>query len=485
MSFDGRNERIKTMTTSTVNRRQLLNAMGLGASTLFLPSLMGDKRAYAAGVPKKLLVFYTPHGPVQQRWQMRSGGPAQWTADSKNDRASETSFSLANLPEASWSEILKPLYPHRSKLLVMEGLAYTSAFCDTIKNAHNAGTAHALTGAKQVLNGGPFAQGGGGDSSIDQIIADTIADKDRVRNLYLTTGGWSPVYRGTTEQRGETNAIKAFDRLFPVGKVGDPLLDRVKERRANALAAVKTEYEAITKKLSGEDKTKLQTHFDLVNELQKSLVYRSNEGVKCAARPARYTTTGNEVATVDQFAQMITAAFACDMTRVATLALGTLSQGDAKTILNVDEDMHLTVAHAANSQNPTRMMQMATYYKYFATQFANIMTKLDAVKVDGDKSILDNTACVWLCELANGPHDFHDVLAVIGGSAGGYFNTGRYVKFAETNSRGNAKFGPAHSKLLVSVQQAMGVQKDTVGLADGMVDGKAMDLKGPLPMLKV
>jgi hypothetical protein len=75
-------------------------------------------------------------------------------------------------------------------------------------------------------------------------------------------------------------------------------------------------------------------------------------------------------------------------------------------------------------------------------------------------------------------------MAVIGGSGGGHFNTGRYIKYAENNTRGNTKYGPAHSKLLVSVAQAMGLDRNSIGMASGSVGGAAADLAGPLPMLK-
>src|SRR5687768_15748616 len=57
-----------------LSRRQLLNAMGLGSGTLFLPSLMGDKQAYAQAQPKRLVIFYTQHGPGYENWRMRRPG---------------------------------------------------------------------------------------------------------------------------------------------------------------------------------------------------------------------------------------------------------------------------------------------------------------------------------------------------------------------------------------------------------------------------
>jgi hypothetical protein len=68
------------------SRRQLLHMMGLTGSGLFLPSIMGDRHALAAADTKRLFVYYTPHGPVQQRYTMRPGGPGGWNQNTKTDR---------------------------------------------------------------------------------------------------------------------------------------------------------------------------------------------------------------------------------------------------------------------------------------------------------------------------------------------------------------------------------------------------------------
>jgi hypothetical protein len=465
------------------HRRQLLNMMGLTAGSLFLPSLVGDKKAYAQGVPKKLFVFYTPHGPVNQRWQFRKTGPiGDYKSGSKPDAATETSFALNDVPQAMWSQILAPLYPVRAKLNILEGLAMTSALLDVSTNNHNAGTSHALTGAKMVYPGGFKQEGGGGDSSVDQIVADKIADPNKLRNLYYNTGAWSPVFRGKSEQQGESSVYKAYEKLFPLSKSGNAMFDYLKTRRPDAIAAVANEYKAISGKLSGDDKAKLDNHFDLVNELQRQIKYKADAGAKCASRPAMNPgDQALEPAQIKGFASIIAAAFACDMTRVATLALTTPNQTtltDATIGLDIHVDIHQDIAHQATPDNTDAYNKMTKYYAMLAGEFSSILQAFDGIKVDGSTSLLDSSVCVWLCELANGPHDMHDVMAVVAGSGQGYFKTGNYFKYAENQSvpRKN-NIGPAHSKLLVSIMQSMGLTQDTIGMTDDK-------LKGPLPNLK-
>lgn len=466
----------KTMT----NRRQLLNMMGLGASTLFLPSLMGDaKKAYAQADQKRLLVFYTPHGPVNQKWQMRPTGPStDWT--SKPDRDASFTINLGNHAEAMWSEILKPLYPHRNKLLVLEGMAMTSALLDVATNNHNAGTSHALTGAKMVYPGGFKQEGGGGGTSIDQVIADKIKHPERIRSLYYNTGSWSPVFIGKTELQGENTPYRAYEKLFPVSMSGNKMFDYLKTRRPNAQTVTAAEYKKVVERLSADDKVKLQNHYDLVADLERQMRFKADAAAKCSSRPAM--NPGNSEFQDEQvaaFGSIITAAFACDMTRVATLALAQVGGKTAKERLNIHVDVHQDIAHAATPQNTEAYTKMAAYYALLAKSFGTILTQLDAVKVDGGKTLLDNTVCLWMCELANGPHDLHDIMAVVAGG-GSTFSLGRYVKFAENNNapRGSTKIGPAHSKLFVSIQKAMGINSDVFGIDNPLT-------KGDLPMLKV
>jgi|GEM_PF-4619570 len=472
----------------SIARRDLLNLIGLGTSGLFLPSMFGDRAACAAEIPKRFFVYYTPHGPVQQNLTMRPDGSSGWNADKsdKSDRAAALSFALPD-SEAAWSAILKPFFPVRKKMLVLEGLSMMSALLDKPTNNHNAGTSHALTGAKMVIPGGFKLEGGGGGTSIDQFVADKIADPAKIKNLHYTTGGWSPVFREKAEQTGQDSLGLSYDRLFPVSLTGDPTADHIKKRRSNALKLVASEYSKLLPSLSGDDKQKISDHADLIASVQKQIDFRASAvcASKPSANPSKDGLTHFQMA--NAFGQIITPALACDLTRVVFFQNG----GDASKDIDVHTDLHLDVAHNATPKNPDKMKQMTDYYALLAKEFADVVQQFDAVKVDGNKTLLDYTTCVWLCELANGGHDLHDITAVVvGGGETGAFTHGRYVKYAETGAHPNngTKLGPSHQKLLVSLMNAVGVQQSTIGMknADLSADrvGK-FDLEGPLPMLKI
>lgn len=257
------------------SRRQLLHMMGLSGAGLFLPSLMSKQQALAAAGTKRLFVYYTPHGPVQQNYTMRPNGPGGWNGSQKSDREMAYDFALPAEKE-KWSTILKPLFPYRTKTLALEGLAMTSGLADRDTNNHNVGTSHALTGAKMKFPGGFKQEGGGGDTSIDQRVADSIADPERIKSLYYTTGGWSPAFRGQAELKGEADLTRAYDKLFPGSTTNDATTNWIKKRRQNSLAMLEKEYQEVLPRLSGEDKQKLETHLGLVTDLQKSIAFKTS-----------------------------------------------------------------------------------------------------------------------------------------------------------------------------------------------------------------
>lgn len=473
---------------SILDRRTLLSSFGLTAGSLFLPSLIGDRAAYAqGGAPKRFFVYYTPHGPVQQNYTMRASGPGGWNGGIKADRDKNLDFALP-ASDAQWSRILKPLFPYRAKTLALEGLSMTSALADGNTNNHNAGTSHALTGAKMELPGGFARQGGGGDTSVDQLIADFIADPKKLKSLYYTSGGWSPVFRGKAEQVGQGTLAKAYDKLFPVSATGDKTADLVKKGRVSALGLVSNRYKSIASQLSGDDRKKLELHWQTMAELEQQIGFRSTAGAMCGARPPMNPASAatDHAKQFEAWGKIIAAALSCDMSRVAVMNNGGLSDTDAVSLLDVHTNLHLDIAHNATPANPEAYERMTRYYELLSKDFASIVGAMDAIPVDGGKTLLDQTTCVWLCELANGPHDMHDILAVVvGGGAWNGFKMGRYVKYAETNPnpRGGTMVGPAHNKLLVSLMQACGMTNNTIGMTKASTGGK-WDLDGALPSLK-
>jgi hypothetical protein len=451
-----------------MNRRQLLTALGLTGAGLFLPSL-GWKRNQAKAqsvVPKRLVIFATAHGAVPETWRMTRDNPGFGNWEYPFDSSDASTFS----------EILRPLHPHREKLLVIEGLSQMSTLGDYSTNNHNAATQHLLTGAMMVDDnnaGGP---------SVDQIIAQQVAIPGRIPSLELSSmagmamGGFvnsAPSQRTPTSD----NPQAVFDRLFPPGSTPtspgeEPPMpterDLIRGARRSVLDLVADEYEAIAPRLGADDRQRLDQHRQLVRDLE--LRVGSLAQLNCGA-PERTGVSNNadQPSIIRAQMELAAAALACDLTRVVTIQLPEMYNSEFGA---PPGDVHQDYAHQTNSSEEART-QMTNYNRIQADLFAHLLTTLDQYG-EGDGTLLDNTAAVWLTELATGPHDLWEIPVVIGGSCGGAFRVGRYMSYAQDIANpvenpdweahaAHALIGPGHNHLLISLMQAMGLENDSIG----------------------
>lgn len=454
-------------------RRQLLAGAGLLAGSLFLPSRRA--RAQAGGPPKRLIIMFTQHGTVYGNWKMRAPGAGD------ND---PFSLDLAGLAETDMSEILRPLYAHRNKLLVVDGLSMASAEGDTLGNGHDIGTRHALTGA--------FLQGGsGGGPSVDQIVAQHIRQAGRIDSLEIgSAANGGAVWRDAGQSippDGEPDSI--FDRVFPpqVG-AGDPSnADRIRGAQGSVLDLVRAEYEALAPRLALEDRQKLELHRDLVRGVELRLEELRN--VQCE-RPQEPALDGSSSTAFfesysDAMFNMVAAAVACDLTRVVTIQVGQL---DNEVIGAPPGDVHADFAHLQEVDEGARQM-MTSYGRVHARQFARLLSLLDAIP-EGNGTVLDNCAVVWCSELADGVHNFRPWPAVV---AGGALRGGRYVNLPRTTPNPSTAtswpnyeplIGPPHNRFWVSVAQGVGAPVTTVGEPELFTpEGVRVSCDGPLEEL--
>jgi hypothetical protein len=92
---------------------------------------------------------------------------------------------------------------------------------------------------------------------------------------------------------------------------------------------------------------------------------------------------------------------------------------------------------------------------WYAGHVAYLLEKLDAVS-EGDGTLLDNTLIVWGRELGSTAHRMERVPFVMAGRARGALTTGRSLDFDRQQ----------HAKLLVSVAQIMGLDRNGFGNRD-------------------
>ena len=434
-----------------MNRRTVLRGLGGFAFGLpFLEAMRGSKaRASGVDCPKRLIIMYTPNGTIPQNF---------WPTNVN----SETDFTL--------SPILEPFAAHKDDLLIVGGVDLLSAYAPgTPGDAHQKGTGQCLT-ATPLLEGNFSGDGGAsagwaGGISIDQLIANQVGKDTPFPSLELgvVVQGSSVRSRISYREAGqplppENSPYAAYERLFG-DSLGDPLeIQRRTARRHAVLDVVSEDYKKLQTQLGAEDNEKLHNHLLGIEAIRARL---DNSVIKFEGAcqpldlgaPIDTEKVANMPAIGDLQMDLIATSFACDITRVATLmwSMSTtshvLSFVDPKII-----EGHHTLAHKGY-EDTVKVEQNTQINTWYATQMASLIERLKAIP-EGDGTVFDNTVILWTNEQSRGnSHDRANMPYVIAGSAGGHFNTGRYVQYN----------GLGHNRLLISLAQAMGVDIEEFG----------------------
>ena len=239
-----------------LNRRRFV--AGTAASALAAPFVrLLSQPALAsdgAGSAKRFLVFFTPNGTIHEHWRP-SGG--------------ETDFEF---PEGS---VMESLTPHRDDLLVIDNMDFCTG------NNHEGGMAAMLTA--------------GGNTSIDQMVADHIGGDSRFASLEV--GAQTSLWGGSSQTRmsyrdglyvtPDDSPHNVFERLF--GDVGDPLLAA---RRQRLLDINRGELNDLRARLGLEERARLDAHLEALDTVERAITGGSS--CDSPAAPAYYDVNAND-----------------------------------------------------------------------------------------------------------------------------------------------------------------------------------------------
>ncbi|MCX4239574.1 DUF1552 domain-containing protein [Paraliomyxa miuraensis] len=439
-----------------MKRRTLLR--GLGGLAIGLPLLdaMRGSLAHAGGseFPKRFVVMYTPNGTVPKNF---------WPTDVN----SETDFQL--------SPILTPLAAHKGDLLIVGGVDMLSAMAPNENgsspgDAHQKGTGQCLTATELLpgnfIGGGGQSAGWAGGISVDQEIAKHIGQDTPYGSLELGVAVQAASVSGRIAYRGpgqplppENSPYSAYQRLFG-DSLGEPLeIERRIARRQSVLDVVADDYGKLRGRLGGEDRDKLHNHLlsiDAIRERLDKAVIEFGDACQPLELGAMLDVDKIENMPIVGSLQMdlLAMAFACDITRVATL-MWTHSTSSA-VLSFIDpaiKDGHHALAHKGD-EDTVKVHHNTLINTWYASQLASLIDRLKAIP-EGDGTVFDNTVILWTNEQSRGNnHDRHDLPYVLSGSAGGFFETGRYVEFSGDTG---------HNHLLISLLHAMGIDADEFG----------------------
>jgi hypothetical protein len=402
------------------SRRALLQRMGLGAAMLPLIHAERALGAQASGFPKRLVTVTWCNGVIKSSF-----------------------FPPGD--DLVLGDTLKPLEPFQKKVLIPAGLG--------LNVATYAG--HFAWGS--LWTGNPKGRTGMGPS-IDQTISDAIAKKVTLPVPLMNTGvrcigdGLPSSWRAAgVKNVPEIDPVRLYNRMFAGATMPAPQLDLLRNRRKSVLDFVGRELDNFGKRLGPEDRTKIGAHQESMRDIEKRLS-APTAGAGCTKPAAPGGAKLDTPAMLKTMYDLMAAALRCDVTRVATIDIYDDGGGDGNSFpwLGINRDYH-AVAHGGSGSAADKIKIDAWLY----SNVANLVKQLDET-VEGGGTALDNSVVV----VGNGQEDgaSHKVAPIpfcLIGSCGGFFKTGRVVKYANG----------VHNKLLASICNAMDVPVTSYGAA--------------------
>lgn len=442
------------------NRRRLLQSLGAAAVlSPFVP--LFDVRGEAEAPPRRVILIYTPHGTVHDKW---------------NPQGTEFDFTLP--------ELLAPFEPYKdSNLIVLKGLRLNGIGG---KGPHTRGMPLLFTGSEQ-LPGDKYEHGGEDDdlgwggnvnASVDQVLAQAFTGRTPLDSLFLgyQCGGTHVANRMSfsgpdAPMTPIEDPQQAWDQLFGLAALGQEAYERLKLKRTSSIDVVRSELNTLRARLGTQERPKLDAHLQALVDIEKGLQSAYECSVDPLGEPVDAGANESSGVVLSRHIQMIVAALRCDMTRIVTLQVAR-GEWDANTYPWLDQggvglDYHHSHSHNEGPGNAVQAL-LIRMRRYYAEKVAELVAALAATP-EGDGTMLDNTMVVWGSEVANGyTHSFNDMpFVVLGGR--NFLRSGRFAVHQDV----------AHHRLLVAILHAMG-KTDVENFGENDVDVGSGPLDGLL-----
>jgi hypothetical protein len=508
------------------DRRTFLKAAGLAGLSSLAPSIgRGDP---VPGVPpRRLVLVLTELGWNPFDFRIAPpGAPEEVLLRSAYHPAYRNEpdelrweLSLRDLPESEWSPTLRPLYGLRDQVLALDGLGMLSIGADHYGDAHAKGWNHAITGhpSSAYITG---QRAIGGAPSIDRRLQHHLeATEPHLTDLATLrldvnawwSGGGTGGFHHWFHDVGPSGDYERYPTIGDPRVVYDRLFGRSRSGgRRRVLDALQERYAARFPHLGRQDRERLEQHRQRLRDIESRLDRLdaiSCDGPDIGDRPADRGTSESWLLCLDAYEELITAAFACDLTRVVALSLDNHRSIQTDVFGAGDHDFHEWYSHGTNPPKRWRDVPdagvssaehdkwldaapvLATKNRWHLQKVAELAERLRAVP-EGDGTLLDHTLIVVMDEISHGSHGHDQWPVVMIGGFGGEFRTGRYIRFPRNNPDPGINsmggwVGQPHNQLLISILQGMGMEIDDLGIdgvyaRGGRESGRRISLTGRL-----
>lgn len=390
-----------------LTRRDLGTHLAKGSLLYALArALPAEAAPTAKGKIKRFVVVYMPEGPNPRVWN----GTFKYLTNLWCPVGSGMDHPIGDL-----SPILGGFADLKADLLVLDGLVNQGYVQHADFGDH-------FFGLGTVLTGGNDDKG----ISIDQAVVPTLQTDAHLRpSIHLGVGGGFSISRipgGSVS--GWKNPAEAFQQLFkdfsPAMPVAaDPFPESAKRRLL--IDRYLDEYKDLKTRIGRSEQASLDSNVTALVELQKRTSALATQPVATCTKPSSGTLPSDGSLSWDKLVpptmDVLAAAFACDLTRVATVEIGHPYMDKVTYPWLGVNDGHHALAHSLEA---TRNPALQKIYRWYFDQVAYLARKLKATPDPDGGSVLDHTAIITVSEFGDGSHTTeHMAVTLIGGSAAG------------------------------------------------------------------
>jgi hypothetical protein len=496
-----------------LSRRRFLRDLGVSAGAV--PLLSGLDTLYAkAQVPtipkKRFIVMSTPNGMLYSTWRIpidpATAGP---TGPFITDITTGPGAAALKSPATIWpslaanaSKLLvldrlsmiaaRPVYndPNAASL-TLNGLTVQASSADGVAHpgGHQKGMGALLTG--QVLKGGDNNFGNAGLAngiSIDQVLANELfKGKVKFPSLQIAVMGTNDLYEYTDRQVDKelsytgpvspivpvSDPFVLFNTVFGTSAAGTVSPQQLADQ--SILDAVQADFVRLQSKLSMADWQLLQQHQSALRDIENQLtgVFK----LTCTAPSAPAAPAGvdltNQMATLawtelpdstpisgKMLMDIMVQAVACGLTNVVTFQW-THSEDNLsfpwRTLPPSQCNLNGVGHHNMSHERDPNLLIIDSWY---ASQFNYMVSQLDAIpESDAPGSILDNSLLMYTNEMSAGcEHISDNAYFTLAGSNGGYFKTGKLIRFNEVYTPLGVGIDPLSNKWYTMAGPGGGIQ---------------------------
>jgi hypothetical protein len=440
------------VTKRHLSRRTFLRGVGASVALPLLDSMVAAQtplRNTAATPRSRFVAFYVPHGATMDKWTPAAEGTG-W----------------------AFTDILKPLEPHRDRINIVSGLAHPfvagAGGADVSAGAnHTRAAAVFLTGS--VPQRGAQAHLG---VSADQVAAQAIGQDTPLPSLELSIeesvlaceATFSCAYRNSISWKSPTQPLPmqnnprlVFEKLFGDGSTDAERRARRQETRS-LLDSVMGQLSTLQRDLPANDRRRLDQYLDDVREIERR-IQRAEASARADVTlpdvPAGVPATFAEHLKLLMDLQVI--AFQSDITRVSTLMFARELSNTVFPETSIRDPFHNLSHHSNDRANMDRFAQLNTYHM---TKFAYFVDRLQKTP-DGDGTLLDHSLVLYGSSLSDGnQHNFSPLPIVLAGGASGMLKGGRHLRFPKDTHMTN---------LLLALLDKLGTRQETFGDSTGVL----------------